>query len=307
MAGVADRSAFAVLPRSAPYLDEAVRRGGGTVVPVEEAGALIWTSSAAPDDLATVVREHPDLAWIQLPWAGVEPYLSVMDPDRTWTNAKEVYAPPVAEHALALLLAGFRHLDRYARAGTWSRKEGRNLFGARVVVLGGGGIARSFVDLIAPFRCDVTVVRRHDRPFEGARRVLTADRLHDALRDADAVVLALPLLDDTQQILGADELALLAPGAWVVNVARGGHVDTDALVASIEAGRVGGAGLDVTDPEPLPDDHPLWRLPTVIVTPHTGNTPEMAVPLLGAHITENVRRWIAGEPLLAQVDLTLGY
>ena len=95
--------------------------------------------------------------------------------------------------------------------------------------------------------------------------------------------------------------------AWLVNVARGPHVVTDDLVEALRDGAIGGAGLDVTDPEPLPDGHPLWSLPNCVITPHVGNTREMAVPLLSARIAENVRRWAAGEELIGPVDPTLGY
>jgi phosphoglycerate dehydrogenase-like enzyme len=108
-------------------------------------------------------------------------------------------------------------------------------------------------------------------------------------------------------VIGAGELARMEPHAWLVNVARGRHVDTGALVEALRAGAIGGAALDVTEPEPLPDGHPLWDLPNVIVTPHTANTQEMAKPLLGRRITENVRRFAAGEPLIGPVDVSLGY
>ena len=238
-----------------------------------------------------------------------------------WTCAKGVYADPVAEHALALLLAGFRHLGAYARAETWGRGEGRNLFGARVTILGGGGIARVLVSLLAPFRCEVTVVRRSSGPDDGldpasgsggasgggSVRVVSVDRLAEALTGAEALVLALPLLPETRRIVGDAELARLAPGAWVVNVARGQHVDTDALVAALDSGQVGGAGLDVTDPEPLPDGHPLWGRSNVIITPHTGNTPEMAKPLLSARVSANVAAYGAGRALVGLIDPDLGY
>lgn len=299
--------AITVQPRSADWIDAAVEAGGGRLVEPADATAMVWTASSAPDDLAAAVAGHPHLDWVQLPWAGIEPYLDVLDRDRTWTNAKEVYAEPVAEMAHALLLAGFRHLDRYARVQTWTRGEGRNLFGAKVTILGGGGIARSLIDLLGPYRCEITVVRHRPVEMAGVARVVGDADLHDALAGADAVVLALPLLPSTQGIIGADELALLAPGAHLVNVARGGHVDTDALVTALESGHLGGAGLDVTDPEPLPDGHPLWSIPSVIITPHCGNTREMAKPLLGDRITENVRRYAAGDDLIGIVDLDLGY
>src|SRR5699024_8112971 len=160
--------------------------------------------------------------------------------------------------------------------------------------------------LLAPFGCETTVVRRSEQPVPGSSRVLTHDHLHDALRGADAVVLALPLLDETRGMLGAEELALLAPGGWVVNVARGVHVDTGALLEALDGPR-GGAALDVTDPEPLPDGHRLWAHPKVIITPHTGNTREMAKPLRGNRISGNVRRYAAGEQLEGLIDPDLGY
>lgn len=299
--------AVTVQPRSADWIDAAVVAGGGRLVEPSDAAAMVWTHSSAPEDLAAAVAANPQVDWVQLPWAGIEPYLEVLDPGRTWTNAKEVYADPVAELAHALLLAGFRRLDRYARVDTWTRGEGRNLFGARVTILGGGGIAKVLIDLLVPYRCEITVVRRTAVPMPGVARVLGSDDMHEGLRGAEAVVLALPLLPSTVGVIGATELALLAPGAHLVNVARGRHVDTDALVEALSSGRLGGAGLDVTDPEPLPDGHPLWSMPSVIITPHCGNTREMAKPLLGARIADNVRRYGAGEPLVGVVDLDLGY
>ncbi len=144
--------------------------------------------------------------------------------------------------------------------------------------------------------------------MEGVDRVVAADDdWHALLPDTDLLVLALALTDETVGIVGARELDLLPDHAWLVNVARGRHVDTEALVAALDAGRLGGAGLDVTDPEPLPDGHPLWGRDDVIISPHTANTPEMGRPLLARRVTENVRRWIAGEDLLGLVDPSLGY
>jgi phosphoglycerate dehydrogenase-like enzyme len=294
-------------PRSARWIDDAVRAGGGEVVEPGDATAVVWTASDDPDGLAALLAAHPAIDWVQLPWAGIEPYVGLLGDGRVWSCAKGVYADPVAEHALALLLAGFRHLHRYSRAQSWTAQAGRNLLGADVTIFGGGGIARSLIELLQPLRCRVTVVRRHPVAMAGVDRVLGPDVHLDALRGADAVVLALPLLADTVGLIGEQELAAMEPHAWLVNVARGAHVDTDALVAAVANGVIGGAGLDVTDPEPLPDGHPLWSLDDVIITPHTGNTQEMARPLLGARITENVRRYAAGQELVGLVDQALGY
>ncbi len=120
-------------------------------------------------------------------------------------------------------------------------------------------------------------------------------------------MLALALTDETRHVIGAEELAAMKSTAWLVNVARGGHVDTDALVAALAEGAIGGAGLDVTDPEPLVESHPLWTEPRALITPHVGNTPEMGIPLLAAHIADNVARFAAGKPLDGVVDTDLGY
>ncbi|WCO68676.1 NAD(P)-dependent oxidoreductase [Iamia majanohamensis] len=297
-----------VAPRGArSWVGEAVVAGGGQVVDPDEAEAVVWTSPTDPDGLAALLADHPGLRWVQLPFAGIEPYRDVLDAERTWTCGKGVYAPPVAELALTLLLAGLRHVGPYARAGRWTGPAGRNLLGARLAVLGGGGITEELLRLLAPFDVDATVVRRHPDPVAGAARVVGPDGLHGALAGADGVVLALALTPETRGVVGAEELALLADHACVVNVARGGHVDTDALVAAFAADTIGSAGLDVTDPEPLPEDHPLWAEPRCTITPHVGNTPDMAVPLLSARIRENVGRWAAGRDLLGPVDVALGY
>jgi phosphoglycerate dehydrogenase-like enzyme len=304
----AEAPAVAVLPR-AGYLADAVTAGGGRVVDPADAAVLVWTDPADDGGLAAVLDEHPHLRWVQLPWAGIEPHLEVVraHAERTWTCGKGVYAEPVAEHALALGLAGLRGLDRYARAGRWTAPRGRNLLGARVTIVGGGGIAESLLRMLGPFGCEVTVVRRSAAPLAGAARVLPPEELDEAFTGALLVVLALPLTPGTDRLVDRRRLDLLAEGACLVNVARGRHVVTDDLVAALRDGSLGSAGLDVTDPEPLPAGHPLWDLPNAIVTPHTANTEEMAEPLLSARVTENVRRWAAGEPLIGLVDPAAGY
>ena len=299
--------AVATAPVSASWIDAAVVAGGAELVLPEAATAVVWTQSDDPDGLAGLLDENPQIDWVQLPWAGIEPYIPLLGHDRVWSCAKGVYADPVAEHALALLLAGFRHLHAYARADTWTDQIGRNLIGARVTIFGGGGIAESLIGMLAPFRCTITVVRRSPVPMPGVDRVLGPDDRLVALEGADAVVLALPLLPSTEGLIGPDELAAMPDHAWLINVARGAHVQTGALVDALEAGTVGGAGLDVTDPEPLPDGHPLWTLPNAIITPHTGNTRAMARPLLSERITENVRRYAAGQPPIGLVDVDAGY
>jgi phosphoglycerate dehydrogenase-like enzyme len=298
----------AVAPSSAAHVVEAVQEGGGTVVELsDEPDALVWMAPDDPDGLADAVRSASSLRWVQLPFAGVERFADVLDPSLTWACAKGVYADPVAEHALALALAGLRSLPERARATSWGEQAAATLYDAEVVVLGAGGITTSLLGLLAPFRCTTTVVRRSGEPVAAATRTVSTDRLDEVLGEALVVVLALALTEQTRHVMGAQQLRAMRPDAWLVNVARGAHVDTDALVAALRDGELAGAALDVTDPEPLPDGHPLWDLPNCLVTPHTANPWQTAQPLLAARIADNVRRDVAGEPLTGLVDLDAGY
>lgn len=305
---MASRSSIAVAPDSSPeWVRDAVRHGGGDVVDIALADAVIWTAARDAEGLASLLREHPHVKWVQLPFAGIENFLGVIDDHRVWTCGKGVYAEPVAEHAVALALAGMRNVADYARQNKWSGPVGRNLLNANVTIVGGGGITESLIRLLTAFQCNITVVRRNVDHMEGADTVVGIEHLVDTLAGADVVFLALSLTSETEGLIGRSELEIMESHAWLVNVARGKHIVTDDLVWALQNGVIGGAALDVTDPEPLPEDHPLWSLPNCIVTPHIGNTPEMAVPLLSERITENVKRYIADAPLIGLVDVRNGY
>jgi phosphoglycerate dehydrogenase-like enzyme len=300
----------AVGPFPSQFATDAVREGGGTAVDLADGpDSLVWLDPSDVDGLKQWLAEAPDARWVQLPFAGVERVAEagVLDDARIWTCAKGAYAEPVAEHALALALAGLRHLPTRVEAKSWGIPAGTSLYDQKVTILGGGGIATSLLEQLAPFRVEATVVRRRADPVPGAARVVPVEELHAVLPGALVVVLALSLTPETTGIIGAPELALLGEGSWLVNVARGRHVVTDDLVDTLTAGSIGGAALDVTDPEPLPDGHPLWDLPNCIVTPHTADTIEMVVPLLAARIRTNVQRLAAGEPLVGLVDVAAGY
>lgn len=295
-------------PDAAPdWLAEAVVAGGGHLVGVDEAEAIVWGDARNVAALADALDDGGRIRWVQLPFAGIENFIDHLDDDRIWTCGKGVYAEPVAEMALALGLAGLRNLGPYARADEWLGPAGRNLLDGNVTILGGGGITESLVRLLRPWNCRVTVVRANVQAMEGVDDVLEADRYADALPGADLVVLALALTPETEAMFGAGEFALMEPHAWIVNVARGRHIVTDELVDALRNGVIGGAALDVTAPEPLPAGHPLWTLPNCIITPHVGNTPEMAMPLLAERVTENVRRFARGEELIGIVDVDAGY
>jgi phosphoglycerate dehydrogenase-like enzyme len=299
----------AVGPFPSESVDRAIREGGGRAVAVDEAAdALVWLASWDPDGLRLALAASP-ARWIQLSSAGIEGMASagVLDPARTWTCAKGAYAEPVAEHALMLALAGLRSLPQRVRASSWGPSAGVSLYDERVTILGGGGIAASLLQQLAPFRVAATVVRRSPDPMAGTVRTLPASQLEDALAEALVVFVALALTPETKRIIGVGQLAAMRPDAWLVNVARGGHVDTDALVAALDKDAIAGAALDVTDPEPLPDGHPLWGHPRCIITPHTADTAEMVDRMLAARIRDNVARFAAGQPLAGLVDPTAGY
>jgi phosphoglycerate dehydrogenase-like enzyme len=304
------RPRIAVGPWPAEWAAEAIRRGGGEPVALDrEPDGLVWTDGAALDQLRGALAAQPRISWVQLPQAGIERAVDagVIDHHRRWTSAKGAFAEPVAEHALVLLLAGLRQLKVRARARSWGEPGGESLFGQPVTIVGGGGIATVLLRLLEPFRTQVTVVRRQAQPLPGAARTIGADRLSEALPGARAVVLTLALTPQTKGLIGRAELASMEHDGWLVNVARGGLVDTGALVEALLAGQIGGAALDVTDPEPLPPGHPLWDLPNCLITPHTADTEEMIRPLLADRIADNVRRLTAGRKLVGQVDPDLGY
>jgi len=299
---------IAVGPQSgADWACEAVRTGGGEVVDASEAQGLVWTDFDSTAQLIETLANNPGITWVQVPFSGVETYIPYIDETRTWTSAKGVFGETVAELALALLLAGMRHIAGYAREQQWSEDHGRTLFGARVTILGAGSIAQSLISMLKPFNCHITVVRNREGNVPGADVVLTTSRLHEALPQADAVLMAIALTPHTHGIMGKAEFQLMQSHAWIVNIGRGKQIVTDELVRALKTGEIGGAALDVTDPEPLPTGHPLWSMPNCIITPHIGNTAEMVPPLLAVRIAENVRRLASGQQLIGIVDIAVGY
>ena len=305
----------AVAPATRPEmhgaLTAAVTAAGGEVAATPQqaahAEALVWADPYAADLYPEVIAASPQTQWVQLPYAGIEPFAAHLDGRLVWTCAKGVYAEPVAEWVMAALLMGLRDFHLFATADTWCEESGRNLLGARLTVLGGGGITRSLLRLLEPWRCEVTVVRRSLAPLEGAARTLAPESVVEAVSGADAVVVALPLTEQTRHIVDGALLEAMGPQCWLINVARGGHVDHAALADALRGGVIAGAVLDVTDPEPLPGTSPLWALPNCVITPHIGNTREMGLPLIAERVRENVSRWLAGEELLGLVDIDLGY
>ncbi|MEV7010535.1 D-isomer specific 2-hydroxyacid dehydrogenase family protein [Streptosporangium sp. NPDC051022] len=288
---------------------EAVIRGGGAEVPPGEANGLVWLVPGEPERLAALLDEHPGIGWVQFPWAGVERFATsgVFRRPVTFTCAKGSFAGQVSEHALMLTLACLRSVSLQARTPRWCSVDPRSLHGLRVTVLGGGGIATELVRLLRPFECRVTVIRRQAEKLEGAEETLPPTALHAVLPETDVLVVALALTPETRHVVGATELALLPAHAVLVNVARGAHVDTGALVEALRDGKISAAGLDVTDPEPLPEGHPLWSDPRVLVTSHCADSAEYVTRMLCERVERNVRNLRTGHPLEGIIDPVAGY
>lgn len=303
---------IAVGPEPDDTFHRAVTAGGGVVVPFgDNPDALVWTGVPAefPDVLPASVR------WVQLPSAGVEQWLAggvvKAHPQVLWTSAAGAFAATVAEHALTLLLAGVRALPQHLAAVSWTpgafRSRVGTLRGATVAIVGAGGTGRALIPMLAPFGATALAVTRSGRPVPGAAETVPVDRIDEIWPVADHVVLAAPATAETEHMIGADELRAMKSSAWLINVARGSLIDTDALVAALRDGTIAGAGLDVVDPEPLPDGHPLWSLTNAMITPHDANPASVQVPAYAERVTENVTRFASGVDPLAIIDVSAGY
>jgi phosphoglycerate dehydrogenase-like enzyme len=304
-------AAIYVGPSDDVEIAQAVDAAGAAVVPtIDEADAIVW-HDPNPDKLPRALPNR--VRWVQLPSAGVETWMESgrLTDTMTWTSAAGVFANTIAEHALMLLLAGVRSLPVCIRQQSWQRddlKQSMDTIRAkRVAIVGCGGIGRALIPMLTAMGAETLAVTRRGLPVPGAAETLPADRVDEVWDRADHVVLAAPATPTTRHLVGAAELERLKPTSWLVNIARGALIDTDALVAALAAGSIAGAALDVTDPEPLPDGHPLWTAPRAIITPHVANPSQLLRAGYLSRIRENVRHFVAGEPLVAPVDLVNGY
>lgn len=242
--------------------------------------------------------ELPKLKVVLLQTAGYEEIQPFIPAGVTLCNAAGVHDTSTAELAVALSLALGRQLDVFARnqtTGTWQQQFGSSIAEKRVTILGYGRIGKAIERRLAGFEVgSITRLARHARTEPVPVRAI--GDLDDVLPETDVLFLIAPLTPDTEKIIDKHALSLLPDGAQVINVGRGRLVDTDALLAEVSTGRIR-AGLDVTDPEPLPEDHPLWRTPGVLITPHVGGPSSAFFPRTNALMAAQLRRYAAGRPL----------
>lgn len=296
-------------PEASPLIEAAVRQGGGVpVAAAAEAQGIVWLSKGV-DDLVALL--HPGIRWVQLPDAGVDRWLDAGLAAGPWiiTSARGTFGPQVAEQALALLLAGARRLHVSARERAWpvERRWGVSLRQRTIAVVGAGDIGGCLLELLRPLGARTVAVTRRGLPVESATATFPLEALATALEGADALVLAAPGTPQNRHLIARKELDLLSAGALLVNVGRGSLLDHVALLAALDEGQIGFAGLDVTDPEPLPPEHPLWSHDSALITPHLANPPEEKVLSLAPRVRENTRRFVERFELEAVVDSRLGY
>lgn len=277
-----------------------VQVGGGP--PSGEAGrAQVWVPQAggpspADDEFLAAL---PRLRLVQLLSAGAERFAGRLPEGVVLCNARGAHTPATAEWAMAAVLAAQRGLPHFVReqdAGRWSSSTQRSLFGARVLVVGAGDIARAVGRMLDGFGVDLTYVARSAR--DGVRSI---GELPALLPHADVVVLLLPVTEETVGMVDAAFLAAMPDDALLVNAARGVVVDTDALLAELQQGRLR-AAVDVTDPEPLPQGHPLWSAPGLLLTPHVGGAIPATNERAAAAVTDQLVRVLTGQPLANVVD-----
>jgi phosphoglycerate dehydrogenase-like enzyme len=274
-------------------------------------GAEVFWVDSGVGDIAKAIEAGADLKWVTTQATGVDfwPLEVIQKHNLVLTNGGGVGAIPISEYLVMGLLAGLKGLPEMVRAQDrrdWLKlpPSTAEMFGKRALIYGYGGIGRAIAERLRPFGVAVTGVRRNPGDEAG---VIAASDWEARLPETDLLILSVPLTGATRALVSTSQLAALPQGAWVANIARGGLIAEDALVASLKSGHLGGAYLDVTDPEPLPKESELWSLSNVILTPHSSWATEHQMERAAEIFLDNFERYRRGAPLKNVVDLTLGY
>lgn len=291
---------------------------GDDFTPEQRAQAIARADAVIGEPEIAEIQTAEKLTWIQMTWAGTDKYTCVPGFPReiALTTASGAFGAVIAEYVFGGILSLYRRFPSYReqqKRHIW-RDCGseRTIEGSRVLILGAGDIGESLAERFQAFGAHVTGIRRTaSRCPSCFDEMGTLAELGERLASADIVVGCLPNTPQTRHLLGERELRLMKPDAVLVNVGRGSLIRTDELVRVLQDGHLLGAVLDVTEPEPLPEDHPLWEIDNVILTPHIAGPSLNHAPQTEDKIfsvcCDNLRRWLAGEPLHNQVDWTRGY
>ena len=274
-------------------------------------GAVRWGMDEAA--FATLLERAPQVRWLHSPGAGVErwPLDELRRRRITLTNAAGIYAIPIAEWVLSTILSVAtrgREVDAAQREHRWvGELESDELYERTLLVIGSGGIGQHVIDRAAAFGMRIWATNRSGRPVADADRTVTGDGWLDLLPDAHFVVVTVPLTEQTHGLVGTEALARMRPDAWLINVGRGATLDEEAVLDAVADGRIAGAALDTWTTEPLPGDHRAWELPNVVVSPHRSGSSAAGRDRGLDLFADNIRRFVAGEPLRNVVDLDAGY
>lgn len=263
------------------------------------------------DALRRVLEGHPSIEWVHFYSAGMEDSLSTLrEFHGLVTNSAGVHGEPIAEWVIAMMLVHVKRIPQllaHHRGREWKGEQADELGGKTLGVVGAGGIGGAIARRARGLDMRVVGLRASGRPTEFFDEMLEPEGLHQLLSTSDYVAVATPLTPQTEGLIGEPELRAMMPGGVLLNIARGKVVRTDALVRALSEGWISGAYLDVTDPEPLPPEHPLWTAPNAVVTAHTsGSSPRTGERVLD-FFCENLRRWLDGEELRNVVDIERGY
>ncbi len=292
------------------------------IVPVTHANVMQEIADAdgfVGDIRPEEVRAAKKLKWVQTMSAGVEGVLflsggnDLRDSNIVLTNNKIVQGPEIADHAMALLLSLTRRLPRYMKEmpdESLDRRafDGIELRGKTAVVIGVGGIGMQIAQRAWAFGMTVIGVDPEDKPFSPfLADVVKPDQIDEVIPKADVVFISAPHTERSHKEMGSHEFELMKPHSYFIAVSRGGVYDMNGLVKGLDSRRLAGAGVDVTDPEPLPKGHPLWKFDNVIITPHIAGRSDKDRDRMVGTVKENLERFVDGKPLVNVVDKQKGY
>lgn len=293
-------------------LDVTWFESGDQATEIADSVEIGWFDMYDKPKMAEIITAATNLKWLNSIYAGIDhfPVDALRERGTIVTNGTGINAIPIAEYVVMGMLAAAKRVDKLLESqanSEWLNGPPGNaeLFESKVLIIGYGAIGRQVANTLSGFNADITAVRRTPVEDDG---IIGPDEWRPRLGEFDWVIVAAPATDETQHMIGADELAAMKNTAWLVNVARGSLVDQAALIAALEAKSIGGAFLDTVTPEPLPSGDPLWKAPNIFITSHmSGNATTRMFERAAQRFVENLKRYRAGEDMISVVNLDLGY